>query len=68
MVWWSGTAAFFILQLMYSTPSAHVNFMTAPFFRQEVDFPCIKQAVLLMGGEKNISLPFLLAVQWQEEL
>lgn len=32
------------------------------FFRQEVNFPCIKQAVLLMGDEKRntkgISLPF----------
>lgn len=27
--------------------------MTAPFFRQEVYFPCIKQAVLLMGSEKK---------------
>lgn len=43
------------------------------FFRQEVNFSCIKQALLLMGDEKKrkekaFLCLFLLAVHWQEEL
>lgn len=41
-------------------------------FRPEVDIPCIKAAVLLMGGEKteqkDISLLFLLAAPMQKDL
>lgn len=66
---------FFMSVVMHSTPCTCEFYDSicrllrhcTLFFRQEVNFSCIKQAALLMGDEKKrkgISLPFRLAVHW----